>query len=617
MSIVTKEGASMGQPGNSTGQLEVRLSTSAPLSQAPAERLWRSSAPAELRAAWQRGEQSAAWKILQAQLGKRERLDLGDATAAEALSWGAPGAKPLAASPAELAAQAEAWLDAARDDRAHDDEARNDDARSVNFALWSLAWAYDAARVAKSLDGDLWWAVVNQLFALVQGARGARPGEDAPAEEALVDQLLAGELALVLSTLLPEMQPLYELRKPAIAALTEGVLALTDGEGLPPARCLPRLGMLLACWTRCRAIAESTGRRCWDSAADTQYEWLVRQALRLARPDGSFAFAEPATASRQLLAVAVDMAGDDADEAAAAARIRPKIGTSDDDDPPEPVVNSEWSGVAVLAAGWKPKAPRITVHYDGPTMGLEIAAGGQVLFSGDWPIELAMAGAPIAADDDWEELCWFTDEDSDYLEVAINLENGARLERQVFLAREDGVGFLAEVLRSKADEPVAIELASRFPFVAGAAFAGERETREGWLLAGDDRVAGVVPLGLPEWRVESRLGELDADDVELRLSQLTVARNVCSPLMFDFKPRRFEKQRTWRQLTVAENLQKVAPDVAVGYRMQSGKDQWVIYRSLDPAANRTLIGGNYSSESLIGRFLPTGEVEEYWEVESE
>jgi hypothetical protein len=93
-------------------------------------------------------------------------------------------------------------------------------------------------------------------------------------------------------------------------------------------------------------------------------------------------------------------------------------------------------------------------------------------------------------------------------------------------------------------------------------------------------------------------------------------KRLACPLFFDFRHRRLTKERTWRRLTVAEMLEIQPPDVAVGYRVQSGKDQWLFYRSLAPAANRTLLGQNTAAEFFAGRFLPTGEVDEFVEIET-
>jgi hypothetical protein len=86
----------------------------------------------------------------------------------------------------------------------------------------------------------------------------------------------------------------------------------------------------------------------------------------------------------------------------------------------------------------------------------------------------------------------------------------------------------------------------------------------------------------------------------------------------DFSAKRFDKQRTWRQLAVAESLKNVSPDVAIGYRIQSNKEQWLMYRSLDKAGNRTVMGQNYSSEQVVGTFNPdTHLIDEYFEIEAD
>ena len=72
---------------------------------------------------------------------------------------------------------------------------------------------------------------------------------------------------------------------------------------------------------------------------------------------------------------------------------------------------------------------------------------------------------------------------------------------------------------------------------------------------------------------------------------------------------------TWRQLTVAENLTAQSDDVAVGYRVQIGRQQWLFYRSLAACGNRTLLGHNLVSEFLVARFSKEGKVEAIVETE--
>lgn len=584
----------------------------------PACELWRPATPAGVRKQWD-ADPEAAWQQWAKELAGRKPVD-SFGPAAEATCWGLDAESEEAAvvraaaavlgsrfDQVALLAAAEAFADA--------ETPGADGPLSIGGALEAVAWAYACSAAAKPLGGELWWRVVDQLVARILSARGLDIEEDADAETILLHQLLAGEAALVLASQLPELHPLKPFRKEASGALSEGLLAVTDGEGLPPARCLPLLPLLLACWTRCRGVAEHHGKRCFDSAAETQYEWLVRQSLRLARPNGSPALTHCPAVEKGLWQSALRFGGDESDHTAAAQRLRPKPVAGSDDEAPTPAVDSEWSGLAVLASGWKPKAPRLTLAYEGDRMQLEIASGGDVLVSGHWPVAVRMEGTEIAVTGDWEQQCWFSDEDSDYLELAIELENGAKFERQIFLAHDLGLVYLAEIVLARTSEPGAIELTSRLPLAEGLALGVEKETREGWLLQGDRRLAGAVPLALPEWTVDPRPGEMTVADDQLSQSQVAIARNLCCPLLLDLKPNRFAKQRTWRQLTIAQQLEPVGPDVAVGYRYQSGKEQLVVYRSLAEPGNRTVIGQNTSSESMIGRFLPDGEVDEYFEID--
>jgi hypothetical protein len=67
-----------------------------------------------------------------------------------------------------------------------------------------------------------------------------------------------------------------------------------------------------------------------------------------------------------------------------------------------------------------------------------------------------------------------------------------------------------------------------------------------------------------------------------------------------------------------ELLEIVSRDLAVGFRAQSGADQWLVYRSLGPAANRAVLGQNISSEFYAGRFREDdGLVTEWIEIEAE
>jgi hypothetical protein len=125
----------------------------------------------------------------------------------------------------------------------------------------------------------------------------------------------------------------------------------------------------------------------------------------------------------------------------------------------------------------------------------------------------------------------------------------------------------------------------------------------------------VLPLALPEWRADGRFGSLEQTDRGLELCQSAKGAALFAPLFLDLEARRFGRPLTWRRLTVAENLQAVTDGVAAGFRVQIGGQQWLIYRSLAPKANRTLLGHNLATEMLAARFGRDGEVDSILEVE--
>ena len=86
-------------------------------------------------------------------------------------------------------------------------------------------------------------------------------------------------------------------------------------------------------------------------------------------------------------------------------------------------------------------------------------------------------------------------------------------------------------------------------------------------------------------------------------------------MFIDLNLSRFDRPMTWRQLTVAEDRQNQPPDQAVGYRVQVGREQWLMYRSLTPAAGRTILSHHLLTQFLVGRFTPKGTVQVLVEIE--
>jgi hypothetical protein len=278
---------------------------------------------------------------------------------------------------------------------------------------------------------------------------------------------------------------------------------------------------------------------------------------------------------------------------------------------PIPATNSEWAATAVLRSSWSRESPRLVILYPGQSMSLELAAGRDVLLSGCWQLEVHRDGAAATPVSSWEATCWVSDNDVDYLELEIDLGDGLKIQRHVLLAREDRFLMLADAVLG--DRSAKLQYRSRLPLGPKVAACGEKETQECVLFSGKKRAAMVLPLALPEWRcdwqqagalsVEKQCATGSASAASwLNLQQTAEGQRLFVPLWFDLDPRRIARRMTWRSLTVAHAMQVQPADVAVGYRVAVGKQQWLVYRSLAKPANRTVLSHNLSTETLIARF---------------
>lgn len=480
------------------------------------------------------------------------------------------------------------------------------------LAWEALAWTGALPRLAESLSADPWNDLLDALRQLADDAR--REPLLRPDSNLLVHQLLAGELPLTLAWQLPELPACRRLAGPARKLLTLGICEALDGEGLPHASNLVRLRPLLACWVRCRVLDP----KCFNSEARTQLEWLARQAIRLCRPDGSQLLSEPEQSawSGPLFKTLLQVSGDAADRSAAARWLRldgGQSGKSGQRKLPEPTVYSAWSELAVLRSDWARRATYLAVAFDRPRMCCEVGGERQSWLRGDWETDYLVDGQPVDQASVWEEVCWFSDEDVDYLELERPLSDQWRVQRQMLLARRDGFVLLCDALLG--EHPAELSCRSRIPLADEPRVHPAKQTRE-LLLRTETGLARCLPLALPEWRSQPASGELRADARQLCWETSGRGLNLFHPLLLDLNRQRMDKECTWRRLTIGEQRQIQAPDVAVGYRIQIGKKQWLLYRSLAAAANRTLLGQNYSNEFVLARFTRDGTCEPLIEIES-
>ncbi len=497
----------------------------------------------------------------------------------------------------------ESWLDSA-----------NSREPEIGLALECLSLTHALPELSIVLGPEEWWSLLGRLVQLSVDSRAISLDE-----QPLIHQLMAGELALTLHFSFPEIGFQQDLWSQGREELTRGPIDLLDGEGLFHVRHLPLLRPMLACWTRVINMGEALGKSPLRSEARVQYEWLVRQAVRLTRNDGTQALSGRSTGSwcPELFDMALDHSDDPSDDKAARMSLpgrRPKQGSGRFTEMPNPMVHSEWAELTLLRSSWKPKSERLTVAHANRSIYGELEASGMVLWSGLWEPRVQADGQQVRLSGDWEVVCWFSDNDGDYLELEVQCENDFTFQRQFFLARQDRFLYVADAISG--DRVFDLEYECQLYLGPDVSFAPDPEATEGFLV--NDRgqpLAHCFPLALPEWRSACGVGSLVGEDGCLQLRQQVQAQRLYAPLWFNLDPRRMGNPITWRQLTVAEKLERVSLDQAVGYRVQVGKKQWLIYRTFTPGANRTVLGQNLTSDCLIARFRRDGSTETLVEIE--
>lgn len=491
--------------------------------------------------------------------------------------------------------------------------------QSLDYAFECLAIAHLLPRISENISPEFWWTLADALSHIAISASNWRSDAELPPEQGLAQQISSGELPLTLAYFFPEIRSLSKLRNSAQGALSEGVAELLNGNGLVQAEYLGFQRPLLACWTRCHVLGEKLKKGCWNRKTEEQYQWMVTHALGLSTAQGTPVLGSPDSEkwTAEFLAIVLEAGGDAADATVAKAifskKLTSKINVKSDGSVPESSSNCEWSGLAYMRTDWERTAPLLAVDYSSPDLRLECWSGTQRLMAGAWTWETTLDDVRLEPAGSWDETCWFSDDDVDYLELSMDLSNGAQLERQILLTRDEMFLLLSDYIMNTTGGKLAHKY--RLPLDASIDFESEKETREGVLVA-SKTVARVLPLALPEWRVDPRVGQLTATNGRLQLEHEREGKHLACPVLIDLNKSRAKKPCTWRQLTIAQSLEVQPHDVAVGYRAQCGKDQWLIYRSLEAPANRTVLGQNLSSECLVARFLaPEGEVDELLEIE--
>lgn len=271
---------------------------------------------------------------------------------------------------------------------------------------------------------------------------------------------------------------------------------------------------------------------------------------------------------------------------------------------------------ACMQIDWRKRSGRIAIDFSDSPLAIEIVGPkGASLLAGRWPLQIELDGQAQLQLDDWEEVCWYSDEEVDYLEVEAKFGDGCCVQRQIMLFREEQLIMLADAMLG--DKEGKWTLQSHLPLGPGVKVESAAATRESWLLTPHGERCVILPLAQPEWRRQLSSSRLQIEGPVLTMRATTSASRLYAPLLLSVKAGHADRPLTWRQLTVAEDLNIVPPSVAAAFRVQIGREQWLIYRTLAEATRRTALGMHTIYDFFAGRFDgETGAVDTLVEVES-
>ncbi|MEW4530674.1 hypothetical protein [Maioricimonas sp. JC845] len=620
---------------------------------------WRSSAPAGLRQAAAAGEPEAFAKVLQKHLAGRMKRPRGRASEDRTplllhpfWSVAEQGENATSAALADLLRQArdlETRLERARTKKtgkpassrirkfskqtvelcASIHDARDlqpwDLVAVLTLLCGTVRWIEPAASLA------LWRCGLEQSAVLLTDLDEPEPDDLAILTGAQL--MFAGELPVVAGLVFDEIRGAGKLVREGRRMLRDAVSAATDTDGTPHATLLGQMSLWLAPFCRSAAIGELFESPWWNAKSCERFEDLIRVLAEVSRPAGELALCNGASRApvsllrtaaslvgmsrkdpvfRSLLAAADDeaeLATDSPDKATKPARPTRKprrtgvIKISEEIESRQ----SDWAEWASLRSSWNDDADACVVAYHQEFPRIELTASGRPVISGPWDLHVDIGETALSLEPDWSCTCWFSDEEADYLELTQQIEGAAQVVRQVMLLKEDRLLLVADsVTQTGVDE---FEYTMSLPLRQGFEAVQDSVTREAALIGNRLRIR-VLPAGLPQERTEPADGRLDIDDTAIRYTARTRTGGLYSPLILDWSPERHTSAVDWAPLTVAEDGHILTTAAASASRVRIGREQWLIYRSLNPGKiARTVLGYHTSHETVIGRIDRRGDIE--------
>ena len=482
------------------------------------------------------------------------------------------------------------------------------DSHSVLEAVNVNLWAAGLPQLLGQIPDDLWWNLVVKILDLRESTLSMAVTENP------VHLIVGAELGVTLAWRLGELPSCARLAKSGMQCMA----AWYESESLAISAAIQggtNARLVLASAIRAKLIAGAVSgiklkKQQTEVLADLA-TWVSAMTLQT----GSSAFSV-ATKTQ----VQDDTVGDGlldqvalCDEESLIPATHAALGNSQNEGRlawevslPESMQNSDDAKIAVLMPQWDVRRGRIHADYSEKHMCLEIFAGKPCVIQGVCETTIELDGNPLRPVGEWSNICDYSDDDVHYLELEQPWSKGYFLQRQLMVVRDDRCSYIADTVvpgesHQKTDAPNELRYRLRLPMTPMMHLRSEPETSELFFSDGKDRGL-VLPLSANEWRIGASATSLtESVDQHLELSVRGVGA-LYAPLWFDFQRKRFARNRTWRQLTVAHDLRICGSNEAVGYRIQVGTEQWMMYRSIFGRACRTVLGKHLVADFFASRF---------------
>ena len=486
--------------------------------------------------------------------------------------------------------------------------------------LVSVAWIHGLRELGNSLPPKLWLEVLQGILTQVERAWS----EKSP-DELLPWMIWSCEVPLALATQLSHLGGKDRMVTETLDRMALLLEASSDDPTLWVHHGGRDLRALLASAVRTRWAADNLGARSWYAPQRKAIAQLAKIALSLTHIDGRPLLADQAIDSddRELWPALFELCSPNKSLESLMSAVFPNRSIARSSESvrgngttkrlakkpvaarlPELGKYYAKAELATMRRNWKQDSARIAVDYARDPMWLDcVGPGGLRLLSGEWDLVIQKDGEVLETDVGWSDVCWFSDDDVDYLEIESAVEGRCRIQRQMMLVREEGLMFFSDTLL--ADEKGHWSIDSTWELGSDIEVRSSAKTHEAELLnsvKAGERCGLLLPLALPEWRRQPSSGKLRGESGKLVLHQEVNGTRLYCPLVLSTRKIAKQPAFTWRHLTVAQDLEIQPSQIAQAFRVQIGKEQMVFYRSLAKTVRRSTMGLHLNSEFYAGRF---------------